>query len=73
MPETAIRLALAPTRWEAAGAAMLRLHSVPPVLPFLGRFEVAVPVVERTHGIAGSAWLRSIASGIPLGGDADTV
>src|ERR1700758_5808066 len=36
--ETAIRLALAPTRWEATGAAILRLHSLPAILPFLGRF-----------------------------------
>ena len=46
--ETAIRHAIATTRWEAAGAVMFRLHALPTVLPFLGRFEVAVPVVQRT-------------------------
>jgi hypothetical protein len=70
--ETAIRLALAPTRWEAAGAAMLRLHAVPPVLPFLGRFEVAVPVTERTHSTSGSASLRSIAFRHPVGQETPT-
>ena len=57
--ETAIRLALVPTHWDATGPAMLRLHSLPAILPFLGRFEVAVPVVERTSGSAGSSWSRS--------------
>jgi SOUL heme-binding protein len=47
--ETAIRHAIAATRWQPAGGAMLRLHSLPAVLPFLGRFEVAVPVIERSH------------------------
>jgi len=45
--ETAIRHAIAPTYWQATGAAMLRLHTLPAALPFLGRFEVAVPVTER--------------------------
>lgn len=45
--EVAIRHAVATTHWEAAGAVMLRLHALPTVLPFLGRFEVAVPVVQR--------------------------
>jgi hypothetical protein len=48
--ETAICLAIAPTRWQPTGGAMLRLHSLPAVLPFLGRFEVAVPVAERMPG-----------------------
>ena len=59
--ETAIRHAVAPTDWEATGGAMLRLHSLPTVLPFLGRFEVALPVVEREHGSALPDWARSIA------------
>jgi hypothetical protein len=59
--ETAIRHAIAPTGWEAAGCAMLRLHSLPTVLPFLGRFEVALPVVEREHGSVLPDWTRSIA------------
>ena len=59
--ETAIRHAIAPTDWEATGGAMLRLHSLPAVLPFLGRFEVALPVVEREHGSALPDWARSIA------------
>jgi hypothetical protein len=46
--ETAIRHAIAATRWQATGGAMLRLHALPAVLPFLGRFEVAVPVAETT-------------------------
>lgn len=58
--ETAIRIALAPTRWEATGAAMLRLHSLPTMLPFLGRFEVAVPVAKRPSGSAGSSWSGTI-------------
>jgi hypothetical protein len=56
--ETAIRHAIAPTRWAATGGAMLRLHALPAVLPFLGRFEVAVPVAERTHGSAMPDWMR---------------
>jgi hypothetical protein len=48
--ETAIGHAIAPTRWQPAAGAMLRLHSLPTVLPFLGRFEVAVPLVERIQG-----------------------
>jgi hypothetical protein len=58
--ETAIRLALGPTRWEATGAAMLRLHSLPAILPFLGRFEVAVPVAERPLDSAASSWTRTV-------------
>ena len=58
--ETAIRHAIAPTRWEATGSAMLRLHALPAVLPFLGRFEVAVPVVERAYGSVMQDWMRSI-------------
>lgn len=45
--ETAIRLAIAEGRWEVAGAPMLRLNGLPNLLPFLGRFEIAVPVAER--------------------------
>lgn len=56
--ETAIRLALAPTRWEATGTAILRLHAPPAVLPFLGRFEVAVPVKLRSDGSGISIWPR---------------
>ena len=51
-------------RFEGAGdalPAMLRLHALPAVLPFLGRFEVAVPVVERAHGSVMPDWMRSIA------------
>ena len=48
--ETAIRTAIAVSRWQPSGGALLRLHVLPAVLPFLGRFEVAVPVVERMHG-----------------------
>lgn len=59
--ETAIRHAIAPTGWEATGSAMLRLYSLPAVLPFLGRFEVALPVVERAHGSVMPDWMRSIA------------
>jgi hypothetical protein len=59
--ETAIRLALAPTRWEATGSAMLRLHSLPVILPFRGRFEVAVPVAERLVGPGALSWSRALA------------
>jgi hypothetical protein len=55
--ETAIRHVIAPTHWEATGGAMLRLHALPAVLPFLGRFEVALPVAERAHGA--TDWTRS--------------
>jgi hypothetical protein len=57
--ETAIRHAVAVSRWEPAGGVILRLHSLPTVLPFLSRFEVAVPVVERTH--AGRPLARDMA------------
>jgi hypothetical protein len=46
--ETAILHAIAATRWGSTGGAMLRLHAGPAVLAFRGRFEVAVPVAERT-------------------------
>ena len=58
--ETAIRHAIAPTHWEATGSAMLRLHALPVVLPFLSRFEVAVPVVERPYGSVMPDWMRSV-------------
>jgi hypothetical protein len=58
--ETAIRHAIAPTRWEATGGAMLRLHALPAVLPFLGRFEIAVPVTERAHGSVVPDWMRQV-------------
>ena len=58
--ETAIRHAIAPTRWEVTGITMLRLHALPTVLPFLGRFEVAVPVVQRSVGSAMPDWMQSL-------------
>jgi hypothetical protein len=59
--ETAIRHAIAPTRWEITGPTMIRLHdALPAVLPFLGRFEVAVPVVQRTVGSAMPDWMQSL-------------
>jgi SOUL heme-binding protein len=58
--ETAIRHAIAPTGWEATGGAMLRLHALPVVLPFLSRFEVAVPVVERRYGSVMPDSMRSV-------------
>jgi hypothetical protein len=58
--ETAIRYAIAATRWTATGGAMLRLHTLPAVLPFLGRFEVAVPVAERAHGSTAPDWMRQV-------------
>jgi SOUL heme-binding protein len=48
--EADIRHAIATTRWEAAGPAMLRLDALPKLMPFLGRFEIAMPVVERRPG-----------------------
>jgi len=56
--ETAIRHAVAATRWEASGGAMLRLHALSAVLPFRGRFEVAVPVTERMQGSTMPDWMR---------------
>jgi hypothetical protein len=58
--ETAIRHAIESTGWEATGGAMLRLHALPGVLPFLNRFEVALPVVERAHGSVMPDWMRSV-------------
>lgn len=54
--ETAIRHAIAGTQWQVAGAAMLRLNTLPNLLPFLGSFEAAVPVVERPQRSTGSGW-----------------
>ena len=48
--EKSIRHAIAATRWEARGPAMLRLNALPNLLPFLGCFEMAVPVVEQPRG-----------------------
>jgi hypothetical protein len=59
--ETALRLALAPTRWSPAGSVMLRLYTLPAVLPFLGRFEVALPVAERTPGMHLPDWSHRLA------------
>jgi hypothetical protein len=56
--ETAIRHAVAATRWEASGGAMLRLHALSAVLPFRSRFEVAVPVTERMQGSTMPDWMR---------------
>jgi SOUL heme-binding protein len=58
--ETAIRHAIAPTRWTATGRAMLRLHTLPAVLQFLGRFEVGVPVAERAHDSLAPDWMRQV-------------
>jgi hypothetical protein len=58
--ETAIRHAIAPTRWTATGGAMLRLHALPAVLPFLGRFEVAIPLAERAPGSVTPDWMRRV-------------
>ncbi len=70
--ETAIRYAIAPTHWQPAGGAMLRLHTLPAMLPFLGRFEVAVPVVERMHGSATPEWMRRAVFEQPAGQDRAT-
>jgi hypothetical protein len=56
--ETAIRDAIAATRWEAAGSTMLRLDALPSLLPMLGGFEVAVPVIERPVGSVEPSWSR---------------
>jgi hypothetical protein len=58
--ETAIRHAIAPTRWEPTGGAILRLHTLSAALTFLGRFEVAVPVAERADGSVTTDWLRQV-------------
>jgi SOUL heme-binding protein len=70
--ETAIRHAIAVTRWLPSGPAMLRLHTQPAVLPFLGRFEIAVPVVERMHGRTATEWLGRTAFDQPMARDAAT-
>ncbi len=59
--ETAIRHAIAPTRWTPTGGAMLRLHTLPAVLPYLGRFEVGVPVAERAQGSVTPDYVRQVA------------
>lgn len=48
--EAAIRDAIAATRWAATGPAMLRLNALPRLLTILGRFEIAVPMVEQRSG-----------------------
>jgi len=58
--ETAIRHAVAVTRWEAAGSAMLRLHAAPMVLQFLGSFEVAVPMAPRDPAAVTPDWMRAL-------------
>jgi hypothetical protein len=70
--ETAVRLALAPTRWAPAGSPVLRLHSLPTALPFLSRFEVAIPVVEQMQGADPSDWLRRLGFGAGPPRDAAT-
>ena len=59
---TAIRHAIAATRWEPTGGVMLRLHAVPTVLPHLGCFEVALPVAEPSR-CWGSLTAGEISSG----------
>jgi hypothetical protein len=58
--ETAIRHAIAATRWEVVGTTMLRLNGLPNVLPFRGSFEVAVPVAEHPLRSAGSGSSRAV-------------
>ncbi len=70
--ETAIRHAIAVTRWEPACGVMLRLQSQPAVLPFLGRFEVALPVVERRQGSVARAWVPNVTPDYPLAREAPT-
>lgn len=45
--DAAIRTTLANTEWLPAGRPMIRLDALPAILPFLGRFEVALPVSGR--------------------------
>jgi SOUL heme-binding protein len=42
--ETAIKNIIARSPWFAAGAATIRIHAPASLLPFVGTFEVAVPV-----------------------------
>jgi hypothetical protein len=51
---------------------MLRLHALRAVLPFLGRFEVAVPVADRTHGSAMPDWMRRAAFDHPAAQETPT-
>ena len=51
---------------------MLRLSTRPAALPFLNRFEVAVPVVELGQGTCRADWMRQAAFIRPLGRDAAT-
>jgi hypothetical protein len=67
--ETAIRHAIAPSRWEATAGAILRLYTLPAV-PFLGRFEVALPVIERPTQSAMPAWMRHAVFGHSAAGQA---
>lgn len=68
--EAAIRHAIATTRWKATGPAMLRLDALPQHMPRLGRFEVAMPVVEHLPGPTGPLAIPSresaTASSLPI-------
>ena len=58
--EADIRHAIATTRWKAAGPPMLRLDA-PPKLPHrLGRFEIAMPVIEQPPGPTDPRGSRSV-------------
>jgi len=46
--ESAILKAVSATNWRKAGAVRLRLHCPSAVVPLMGSFEVAMPVLERT-------------------------
>ena len=58
--ETAIRLAIASTRWQPTGGAMLRLHTLPRGAASPWPLEVAVPVAERTPNSAMPDWMRQV-------------
>lgn len=60
--EAAVRRAIAATRWEAAGPAMLRFNALPAILPVRGCFEIAVPVVEQPRGSTDPRWSGAIPS-----------
>jgi SOUL heme-binding protein len=47
--EIAIRDTIARSQWFAAGATTVRIHAPTSVLPFVGSFEVAVPVFSHAQ------------------------
>ncbi|MEJ0015799.1 MAG: heme-binding protein [Acetobacteraceae bacterium] len=58
--ETAIRQAIAGSLWEPMGPVVVRLHALPAILPFLSRYEVALPVTDRAYAAEMPEWVRHV-------------